>query len=135
MTEPTCPCCGQLVPVTDEKLLLVEEFADRAGIHRATAYRMVAAGDVASFKIGKSRRIPDSEVRRLLMMKTVQRPDSDEYSETPHTVAHRLGISSKTVRRLMIDGRIAHTVIDGVRRARPVDVDAYLASVREGVTS
>ena len=55
----------------NERLLLtVPEAAERLGISRAFAYNLVMRGELASVKLGRSRRVPVGElenyVRRLL---------------------------------------------------------------------
>jgi excisionase family DNA binding protein len=63
---PIPPADGSNNPV----LLRVEEAAQRLGVSRAQMYRLIAAGEVASVKIGSSRRVPtrclDEFVDRLL---------------------------------------------------------------------
>jgi excisionase family DNA binding protein len=116
-----------------ERYLTAEEFAEAVDWHRATVYRKLQSKELHSVKVGKSRRIPPSEVLRVKAER--QRTDAEiaadeaEYTETPHMIGAYLSISSKTVRRLMIDGAIPHKVVAGVRRARRRDVEAYLDQV------
>jgi len=51
---------------------------------------------------------------------------------TPRGLAEYLSISERTVRQMLLDGRIPSYKIQGVRRIDPVDVDAYLARNRTG---
>ncbi len=44
----------------------VEEFARRLKVSRTTMYTLLNAGDVRSITVGRSRRIPASELGRLL---------------------------------------------------------------------
>lgn len=47
-------------------LLTVPEAADALSVSRATLYRLLAAGRLASVTIGRSRRIPDDSVRKFV---------------------------------------------------------------------
>jgi len=49
-----------------EVLLKIPAFAQRAGLANVTVWKLVAAQRVASVKIGRSRRIPASELDRLI---------------------------------------------------------------------
>jgi excisionase family DNA binding protein len=51
---------------------------------------------------------------------------------TPRSLAEYLSISERTVRQILLDGRIPSYKIQGVRRIDPTDVDAYLARNRTG---
>jgi excisionase family DNA binding protein len=44
----------------------VKQFADELGLSRWSIQRLIAAGEIRSVKIGKARRIPWSELPRLL---------------------------------------------------------------------
>jgi excisionase family DNA binding protein len=47
-------------------LLRPEEAADAIGVSRARMYELLAAGEISSLKIGRSRRIPLSELERWI---------------------------------------------------------------------
>ena len=52
---------------TTEKILLrPEEAAKRLGVSRARLYQLLAAGEIASLKIGSSRRVPVAELDRFV---------------------------------------------------------------------
>jgi excisionase family DNA binding protein len=53
---------------------------------------------------------------------------------TPRTLAERLSISERTVRQMLIDGRIASYRIGGSRRVAPADLEAYLAKQRQAAS-
>ena len=42
------------------------EAAVRLGISRATVYELLSTGQLASFKVGSRRLIPDAEIRRFI---------------------------------------------------------------------
>lgn len=47
----------------------------------------------------------------------------------PEEAAHRLGITTQTLRRWAVEGRIANIKLhNGHRRYRTADIDAYLES-------
>lgn len=48
------------------RLLTVEQFAERTNLGRTTVYAKLAAGEVASVKVGKLRRIPTDEVDQYI---------------------------------------------------------------------
>lgn len=50
---------------------------------------------------------------------------------TPQTLAAMLDLSPRTVREMLRQGKIASYKIEGARRIRPEDVDAYLAARRQ----
>lgn len=49
-----------------ERLLTVEETADRLNVGRSTTYSLVASGELESIKIGKLRRVPESAVQKFI---------------------------------------------------------------------
>ncbi len=49
----------------ERKLLRFREFADAAGISTAAARTWARQGRIASVKLGRARRIPESELRRI----------------------------------------------------------------------
>lgn len=52
--------------MTERAAYSPEEFARQLGLSRAMIYKLLAAGSVRSVTIGRSRRIPASEVERVL---------------------------------------------------------------------
>jgi excisionase family DNA binding protein len=48
------------------KLLTVPGAADRAGLAEVTLWKWIRSGRIGSTKLGRSRRIPESELRRLI---------------------------------------------------------------------
>ena len=53
--------------MNDEKVLLtVGQAAERLGIGRSFLYSMVMAGEIASIKLGRARRIPVSALERFV---------------------------------------------------------------------
>lgn len=55
---------------TSPRLLTVPEFAERLHISRASAYRLIAAGDVATVRLGGSVRITEQAITDLIRAKT-----------------------------------------------------------------
>lgn len=53
--------------------------------------------------------------------------DDDRTWFTPETLAERLQVSERMVRKWVAQGRLRSYKIDGCRRFDPVDVDAFLA--------
>lgn len=53
-------------------LLSVEEAADSLGISRAAMYQILGRGEVASVKLGRSRRIPVDALRRFVSERTTE---------------------------------------------------------------
>lgn len=52
----------------------------------------------------------------------------------PKQLGVRLGVSERTARQMLIDGKIpSFTVAGGARRVDPAAVDAYLAQRRQGI--
>jgi excisionase family DNA binding protein len=59
----------QMVTATsdgEQLLLTVEEAARRLSLHRSRLFPLMAKGAIGSLKIGKSRRIPLSELQRFV---------------------------------------------------------------------
>ena len=52
--------------MTEKLLLSVPEAAAKLSIGRSLAYELVLRGEIASVKIGKSRRVPAGEVERYV---------------------------------------------------------------------
>jgi excisionase family DNA binding protein len=53
--------------MTEDRLLLrVEEAAEMIGVSRARLYELLAAGEIASIKIGASRRVATSDLVRFV---------------------------------------------------------------------
>ncbi|SNR47865.1 transcriptional regulator, AlpA family [Haloechinothrix alba] len=48
------------------ELVTVPEMAHRLGIGRSLGYELINKGEIASVKIGKSRRVPCSEIDRYI---------------------------------------------------------------------
>ncbi len=53
-------------------LLTVPEAAAELGVSRAFLYRMVASGDIVSFKLGRARRQPYEELQRWVRERAAQ---------------------------------------------------------------
>lgn len=51
---------------------------------------------------------------------------------TPETLAARLRVSERLIRKWVQQGRLHSYKIDGCRRFDPVDVDAFVAQFRDG---
>lgn len=51
---------------------------------------------------------------------------------SPRALAKQLAVSERTVRQMLADGDIPSYLIGSSRRVDPLDVDAYLASRRQG---
>lgn len=54
------------------KLYRVEEAAKQLCISRAHLYALIRSGEVSAVKLGRSRRIPKTEVERLIKIGTVR---------------------------------------------------------------
>jgi excisionase family DNA binding protein len=52
--------------------------------------------------------------------------------DTPATLAKRLKVSERTIRKWVSEGRLASYKIGASRRFDPADVDAFLEQFREG---
>lgn len=52
--------------LTADGALVIEDAVRFSGIGRTTLYAMIAAGEIASVKIGKRRLIPRRELKRVL---------------------------------------------------------------------
>jgi excisionase family DNA binding protein len=52
--------------MADKLLLTVPEVAHLLSVGRSFAYELVMRGDIASIKLGKSRRVPAGEVERYV---------------------------------------------------------------------
>jgi excisionase family DNA binding protein len=50
--------------MTEEELLSIRTFCQRFAISRATAYRLMSAGELPAVKIGKSTRIRSEDAAR-----------------------------------------------------------------------
>jgi excisionase family DNA binding protein len=60
-----------MAPSTDQELLLrIDAAADRLSISRATLYRMIQRGEIATIRIGSAVRIPVSALDRWLAAQT-----------------------------------------------------------------
>ena len=58
----------------DHAALPVTLAGECLGLSRGAAFRAVAAGDLASYKVGRSIRVPSVAIRRLLMLGSPVRP-------------------------------------------------------------
>ena len=68
--------CGQFAE--SRLLLTVEAAAELLSLGRTTVYELVATGELASVKIGRSRRIPYEALRRFIArLSDVDRPQSE----------------------------------------------------------
>ena len=66
-----------MAPATDQELLLrIDAAADRLSISRATLYRMIQRGEIATIRIGSAVRIPVTALDRWLAAQTVSPPGS-----------------------------------------------------------
>lgn len=54
------------------RFLTVAEVADLMRVSTMTVYRLIKAGDMAAVRVGRSYRIPDSEVDRYLEARFTQ---------------------------------------------------------------
>ncbi len=50
----------------EQRLLTVLQTAERLNLGRSLTYRLVLAGDIASIKIGKSRRVPVDAIEEFI---------------------------------------------------------------------
>ena len=71
-----------------------------------------------------------SRDRRMTAVRVISRDVRPFY--TPKLLAEYLSVSERTVREMLAKGRIPSYKIEGQRRVSADDVDAYLASRREG---
>lgn len=60
------------------RFLTVAEVADAARVSRMTVYRLVHAGDLPAVRVGRSFRVPEAAVERLLALPDVQREASEQ---------------------------------------------------------
>jgi excisionase family DNA binding protein len=69
-------CCG---PFAENRLLLtIEAAAELLSLGRTTVYELVATGELASVKIGRSRRVSYESLRRFAeRLSDVGRPQSE----------------------------------------------------------
>jgi excisionase family DNA binding protein len=58
-------------------------------------------------------------------------PNHHEAWFTTQTLAEKLGVSERLIRKWKKEGRIASYKIDGCRRFDPADVDRFLADFKE----
>lgn len=54
------------MPVPDAVLLRVEEAGDRLGLSKGSVQRLIREGKIRAVKIGKSTRVPVSEINRYV---------------------------------------------------------------------
>jgi len=54
------------------RLLTIPEVAESLGVHRNTAQRLVASGELPSCKIGRARRVRDDDLRAYVEGITVR---------------------------------------------------------------
>jgi excisionase family DNA binding protein len=59
-------------PLDADQLLTVGEVAHAMRVSNMTVYRMIKAGDLAAIRVGKNYRIPESDVRRYLVERSVR---------------------------------------------------------------
>lgn len=78
---------------------------------------------------GTSREADQIAKRVVEMLSNRGRLDQPFY--TPETLAAKLALSDRAVRRMLADGVIPSYKIEGSRRIDPTDVDRYLAEHRE----
>lgn len=57
---------GQTPAAAPRKLLRVEDVADQLSISRAHVYALIRSGEIRSVKLGKARRVAQSEVDRIV---------------------------------------------------------------------
>jgi excisionase family DNA binding protein len=63
LTEPdTTPAIPEPRPAPERVLLTVEEAAERLGIGRSLAFRLIRDGELESVQIGRLRRVPASAI-------------------------------------------------------------------------
>lgn len=55
-----------------ETLLKIPEVAARLGAGSTTIYGLIASGELASIKLGRARRIPESAVEALIAQKLAE---------------------------------------------------------------
>ncbi|MFN2545477.1 MAG: helix-turn-helix domain-containing protein [Actinomycetota bacterium] len=55
-----------------DQLLTVGEVAGAMRVSNMTVYRMIKAGQLAAIRVGKNYRIPESDVRRYLVERSVR---------------------------------------------------------------
>lgn len=56
----------------EQQLLKIEEAAAALGIGRSLTYRLIAAGELRRVKIGKSARIPRTEIEAFVARKNAE---------------------------------------------------------------
>ena len=59
-------------PLESDQLHTVGEVARVMRVSNMTVYRMIKAGDLAAIRVGKNYRIPESDVRRYLVERSVR---------------------------------------------------------------
>lgn len=123
----------------EDALVNVDHAARVLERHRSTLYEYMKLPEddprhLPSVLIGAgARRILTSELAalrlRLETMRIANEATADVYSMGAPAIGRRLGISSRSAARLLASGAIRSRWVGTQRRARPEDVDDYLAGL------
>lgn len=111
-------------PPTGPRLLTIDETAAQLGQSRATVYRLVNGGDLASVHVGEAG------------FTRIAQTDLDTYITHAYPllkiddVADRLRITRRTVYRMIAAGDLPTVGPKGEQRVKQADFDRYIAKHR-----
>jgi len=66
VTQPQLPLGAEPVVTADPRLLTVRQAAQVLGLGRSTVYELIAAGELETVSIGRSRRVPLDALRAFV---------------------------------------------------------------------
>ena len=66
VTQPQLPLRAEPVVTADARLLTVRQAAQVLGLGRSTVYELIAAGELETVSIGRSRRVPLDALREFV---------------------------------------------------------------------
>ena len=66
VTQPQLPLVAEPLAVGDPRLLTVRQAAEVLGLGRSTVYELIAAGELETVSIGRSRRVPLDALRAFV---------------------------------------------------------------------
>lgn len=113
-------------PPTGPRLLTIDEVAAQLHQSRATVYRLINSGAIASVHVGEAG------------FTRVNQDDLNTYIKQANPllkideVAERLRLTKRTVYRIIAAGDLATVGPKGEQRVKQTDVDAYIAKNRIG---
>jgi len=84
------------------RLMTVNDFAEAASLAQVTVWKWVREGRISSTKLGRARRIPASELTRLIEQGTAPQEAERDVREAADTAAHVPGLVGKAARRTAV---------------------------------